>query len=775
MLSCAVVLAGALVPTAFGVTGQAWSGFKYGLLASGLLAAGSGLSVLLWWVLARRRRPVEIFRLFLGLGVLCWGTGQVCLAFDSFDHVVGYPAPGDMISTGAGPLCLLAMIFLPRRSASSWPGIRLGLDAVVVGCGLTFVLWRVLLAPSGGLLETQKFGTAVFVLADCVTFAGVLLMAVRDVRSRIWPAVLGVLCHVSADLSVILHAERDGARVDPWWAMALWCLAWPLIAVTIVRFRASSRFGGENLQDRREATATQVATMATYFCLLATVLLSGDFTATDAATRGTLLLCVVIVPVMWGREMLGTHLRVRLTAGLRAQADQDSLTGLPNRLALTNRIAELEPGDDNWVVLTLDLDGFKQVNDLLGSAAGDDLLVTVGQALSANVPARALIARIGSDEFALLSPGDLSDGQELGERLRLAVGSALNVKAPGLGVSASVGVGRLVRPSPDGEPGPEAGAGVGQPNHHDQLTGLVESAAALRAAKEGGRNAVVVYTGEVAQARERRFVLERRLRLAIERREVVTFGQPIVDLASGRLTGFESLARWTDDELGAVRPDEFIAVAEETGMVVELGAHLLEETLGAAGAAGVFAAGLTLSINASPIQLRVPGFADILRQQLARRRIPPELVIVEITEAILVAEGDAALAALAELHALGVGLAIDDFGTGYSALGYLRRFPVSIIKIDKSLTSSLLTEPKTMAIVEGVVRMAHRMGVRVTMEGIEDDVEADSCRAIGADRGQGWLFGRPLSWPKAAELIADLPPAQPTEVEQAWREISAEN
>jgi diguanylate cyclase len=766
LLLGALVVVAALIPARYGLTGRPWTAFRDGLFLSGGLAVTTGLVLLIWWLMVRRRRSVEISRLLLSLAVLCWGTGQLCLAFDSVDHVVAYPALGDLIGSGAAPISLLGLVFQPRRSITSWSGVRLGLDSVVLGSALTFVLWRLLLVKPEGVLDGRHANSGIFVLADCVVFSGVLLITVRDVRSRLWPAVLGVLCHVIADLGSMLAADQHAVRLDPWLSMSLWCLALPLVGVGIVRFRSSSPHGGEELQDRREAAATQVATVLTYSALLLALLVGIRIDTLNAVARGSLLLALLIVTVMWVREMISTRLRLRLTAGLRAQANRDSLTGLPNRRALTKRVAELENGDTAWVVLTLDLDGFKQVNDLLGHHAGDDLLVGVADALQRICPPGASIARIGGDEFAMLSPGDLEEGRQLAERLRLAIGEALELKAPGVGTSASVGVGRLVRRAPADTPvrsESEAEAALAG-RHRDQLAGLVESAAALRAAKESGRDAVQVYAGEVAQARERRLLLEFRLRRAIENRSIVTHGQPIVDLATGRLTGFESLARWSDDEIGMVAPDEFIAVAEQTGMVVALGEHLLEETLEAATAAGVFAAGLTLSINASPIQLRVPGFAELMRYHLNRCRVRPAHVIVEITEAILVAEGDLAVSTLAELHELGIGLAIDDFGTGYSALGYLRRLPVQVIKIDKSLTSSLLTEPKTVAIVEGVVRMAHRMGVRVVMEGIEDEEEADSCRAVGADSGQGWLFGRPTPWDKAAELVAQLPAATPVPV-----------
>lgn len=752
-----LIIVAALVPARFGLTDRPWTAFNDGVFLAGAIAVITGLAVLGWWLVVRRRRPMEIFRVLLALGVLCWGVGELFVAFDALDHTVAYPAPGDLIGSAAAPISLLAIICLPRRSISSWPGIRLGLDSLVVGSALTFVLWRTVLEPKD-VLEGWHLGSGIFVLFDCVLFSGVLLVAVRDVRSRVWPAVLGVLFYVIADLNVVLDANLHSVRRDPWLAMSLWCLAWPLIGIGIVRFRPRSRYGGPQLQDRREATASQAATMVTYSGLLVALLIATRIDGIDAATRSSLMLALLIVVVMWVREIISTHLRLALTSDLRAQADRDSLTGLPNRRALTKRVAELENGDAPWVVLTLDLDGFKQVNDLLGHHAGDDLLIAVADALQRNCPTDGLVARTGGDEFAMLSPGDLSDGRELAERLRLALAQALELKAPGVGTSTSVGVGRLIRQNRPGNPEPCEGepAPASTLKYRDQLAGLVESAAALRAAKESGHDAVQVYAGEVAQARERRLLLENRLRHAIENRTIVTYGQPIVDLATGRLTGFESLARWTDEVLGMVPPDEFITVAEQTGMVVALGEHLLEETLEAATAAGIFAAGLTLSINASPIQLRVPGYAEMISFHLARCQVPPEQVIVEITEAILVAEGDPAVSTLAQLHELGIGLAIDDFGTGYSALGYLRRLPVQVIKIDMSLTSRLLSEPKTVAIVEGVCRMAHRMDVRVVMEGIEDELEADSCRAVGADNGQGWLYGKATPWDAAAELVVQM-------------------
>jgi diguanylate cyclase (GGDEF)-like protein len=458
------------------------------------------------------------------------------------------------------------------------------------------------------------------------------------------------------------------------------------------------------------------------------------------AAVGILMLLVVLLPVNCLRDLVSTQLRLQLTSGLREQAFRDALTGLPNRGALTRRIAALDSSGP-WVVLTLNLDGFKRVNDLLGTIAGDDLLVAVASQIQQGA-GEGLAARIGGDEFAVLTPGDLDDGRRLAEALRVRVGAALAAGAPGLDTGLSVGVGNLVRRE-------ETSAAS-----RDQLSALVESAAALRAAKARGWGCIEVYAGEVARAHERRIRLEARLARAIRDRAIRTYAQPVVRLDNNQVVGFEALARWDDEELGTVSPVEFIEMAEQTGMVVELGEQLLQSTMEEAARAGVFAAGLSVAVNASPIQLRVPGFVDAVRYEIARARIRPSQVVIEVTEAILVADDDPAMRALGELTLLGVGVAIDDFGTGYSALGYLRRLPVQVLKIDRSLTQSLLAEAKTVAIVEGVVAMAHRMGIRVVMEGIEDEIQADSCRALGADQGQGWLFGRPMPWADAAAVVA---------------------
>jgi diguanylate cyclase (GGDEF)-like protein len=754
-----LAVATAALPAAFGLTGQPDRATIWALFSSGAVGVSSGAIVIAWWARQwRAGREAPLWRFLFAVALVVWGAGQLMLWLSAWRGALVYPVTGDFVSGCAAPVSVAALLCVPRTSVSSWPGLRLALDTFVAGTGAALAVRSAFLASPHGGVVTDGIGTIVFIVADACVLSLVLLATIRDLRSRLVPAVIGVAAHVVADMTG-LYAAADGVRDFPWFTGSLWCLGWPLVALAIIRYRPRSAADADGTEfDRREALASHAATAIGVVLVGATLFGGADV----LADRGTALLLGAVMGVIALREVIGSLVRIRLTADLRRQAHRDPLTGLANRRALTARIARVADAR-SWTVLTLDLDGFKQVNDVRGHEAGDTLLVAVAKAVRRTCPGDGLAARLGGDEFAVLSPGGLADGARLGERLRLAVNAAVERHSPGLATSVSVGVGRLVRPDGDGPasgPGTASGSvcarGTRRAVADDRLVGLVESAAALRAAKAAGRDRVEVYDAEVAAARERRLTLEQRLRHAVAAGTVESYAQPVVDLDDGRLRGFEALARWTDEELGVVPPVEFIEVAEQTGLVVELGEHLVDVTLARAREAGTFAAGLRVAINVSPIQLRVPGFAEVVRSRLDRHEVPARLVTIEVTEAILVADDDPALRTLAELAALGVDLAIDDFGTGYSALGYLRRLPVQVLKVDRSLTADLRVDPKTHAIVEGVVGMAHRMGIRVVMEGIEDAADAEACRSVGADHGQGWLFGRPVPWAQAAALVSAL-------------------
>jgi diguanylate cyclase len=447
--------------------------------------------------------------------------------------------------------------------------------------------------------------------------------------------------------------------------------------------------------------------------------------------RVTLGLVLVLLVVIWVRERVTTGQRTALVRRLHAEATLDPLTGLANRRDLTRRLAR-GPGRQPWCLLTLDLDAFKTVNDVLGHQTGDRLLQAVADRLREVVPPRALVARVGGDEFAVLLPATAEEAQRLGEGLVAAVRRGCT-DVPGverLGLSASVGLAAV--------PAPGTGS--------DPLSALSAAGAAQQLAKAAGRDRVQLFDETAQRLRRRRLTVEQRLRAAIAAGDVQLHYQPIVELDDGRIAGVEALARWTDAELGPVLPEEFVAVAEESGLVVPLGELVLHEAVRQAVEAGLPSAGIRVSCNVSPLQLRVPGFHRVVEGALSALRMPPEWVIVEVTEAALVEEEGTQLRTLHRLVELGVTVAIDDFGTGYSALGYLRRLPAQILKIDKSLTSSLLAEPRSRAITQAVTNLARHIGLSVVVEGVESQTVADLVHAMGAQYAQGSLFGaaRPL-------------------------------
>ena len=406
--------------------------------------------------------------------------------------------------------------------------------------------------------------------------------------------------------------------------------------------------------------------------------------------------------------------RRRLRDGhLRRLAFEDSLTGLPNRSLFEQRIADTLAAGDPAVVAFLDLDDFKRVNDSLGHAAGDRLLEICGERLRKALRAGDLVARLGGDEFAILAR-DVADVDALVERLFDVLAAPVMLEGKRLHLRASIGI---------------ASTDTG-----DDL--LRNADLAMYAAKAAGTNRCAVFTDDMhvnAVARlDRREQLER----AIENAELVLHYQPIVDLDLGRVAGFEALARWQHPSRGLLGPGEFIPLAEETGLIVPLGRWVLRE---AARQAALWAGAPYLSVNVAGAQLEQPGFVDEVAGALRDGGLDPARLVLEVTESSLV--GDLEAERLQSLRRLGVRLAIDDFGTGYSSLSYLRRFPMDVLKIDRSFTRDACEDS---ALLNAIVAMGESLGLVLIPEGIEEPEQAEALRSLGCRLGQGYLFGRPV-------------------------------
>ena len=423
----------------------------------------------------------------------------------------------------------------------------------------------------------------------------------------------------------------------------------------------------------------------------------------------------------------------RAAEQLRYAARHDELTALPNRSYLMHILHDrlATAPIDGVAVLFVDLDQFKVINDSLGHEVGDLLIQEIAGRLRSALRDDDVLARFGGDEFIVVLSGEPID---VAERLRRAVHPPVTIGEHELYVTASIGYAT----------NHEAGM---SPN--DMLR---DADAAMYRAKARGRDCVEAFEAGGHETGVQALRTTGELRRGIERGEVVPYFQPIVDLESGRALGFEVLARWLHPDRGLLPPAEFLPLAEETGLLVDLGARILRDSMAQLAhwrAAGHAFANCSLSVNVGTRQLVDPNFYDVVVEALAETGIDAGSLWLEITETALLADVKAATVALRELRSLGLHLSVDDFGTGYSSLTYLKRFPVESIKIDRSFVAGLGIESEDSTIVEAVVRLGQSLGLSVVAEGIESPLQLARLRELGCDRGQGYLFGRP----RPAELI----------------------
>jgi diguanylate cyclase (GGDEF)-like protein len=423
-------------------------------------------------------------------------------------------------------------------------------------------------------------------------------------------------------------------------------------------------------------------------------------------------------------------------------ASHDPLTGLANRTALNVRLEHLLVSGTDVTVLFIDLDGFKLVNDSWGHAVGDELIVQVADRMRASLPSDVLLCRAGGDEFLVVEPTRTNDPQgtgfagfvitELSQPFQLSVGEV--VITPSIGVATSSRRARGVDP--------------------DTAETLVRDAdTAMYRAKDAGRRRAVAYDPSMGEHVRRRTELDRALRQALAARDIDVAFQPIVKLATGRLVGFEALARWQRPD-GLCPPDQFIPVAEENGLIVQLGEQVLARSLDELcrwRRSTPLEVGV--NVNVSVRQLQDPRFVEQVLTELAVRQLPVSALRLEVTESTLVGKDETANQSLRELEESGISVSVDDFGTGYSSLSYLSRLRVHEVKIDRTFVSGITTRPHDAAIVRATTAMAHAMNLGVVAEGIETVEQRDALVAMGIERGQGWLLGRPMTAEQAAQRV----------------------
>lgn len=592
----------------------------------------------------------------------------------------------------------------------------------------------------------------------------VVLLAARTILLGAWLDTVLLAVGLSATLIFrYLYLSKGNARAVPFLLTTL------TVLVSLSLWFNQGLFSGALLAyPVLLVVAGIVVTRALFFSLLL-VMLGTVVAVTWAAMTGLheyqavphgigrlvvvsslLLMCAAVV--WWlirNLEVTRVHLDDEMLRVQNSQADlthlsmHDALTDLPNRLLMQERfneaIALAEEDGTRVALMSFDLDNFKIINDSLGHAAGDELLRRIAERLKGLIRGSDTVSRQGGDEFlVLLGDVDTTETLELvARRFQELVARPLVLHDIELVTSLSIGISVY----------PDDGTDFG--------TLLKKAELAMYQAKAAGRNAYCLFSEEMNTNTYERLGIEQDLRQALVREEFKLQYQPIVDLHSGLPVAVEALIRWHQPERGLVGPTLFVGVAEQMGLIVEIGEWVLQEACEQAmrwREAGL--PDLIMSVNLSAVQLRRGNLEAVVKAALKDSGLPPHCLELELTESMLLQDSDASLILLQNLKALGVKLSIDDFGTGYSNLSYLQRFQVDTLKIDKSFVQNLGENTQHHAIVNAIVQMAHSLNLRTIAEGIEDQSTRQMLAELGCDLGQGYLFAKPLAPEDFAALAA---------------------
>jgi len=625
------------------------------------------------------------------------------------------------VGTAIGTLTLLAGVaVLPGAAESPGAALRHLLDGLVIAAAIWFVGWVLLAEPTrilGSATPMACRSVLIPAALAAISLGLTVVLALHAHRPRLTTVRMAAGVSLVALAAVAVGGGICQAR-DGWVLAGAVLLPGGLFVIARavkVADRPVEVVG--DLSER--GTAYAVVPMVAMVGALAYHLLRGGgfdvYAFLGAAVEGFALV---------GRQYLalgdvrGYTLRLRQSEShFRELAHTDPLTGLANRRGLRRALKAAQRPDVDLVLVGIDLDGFKTVNDMRGHDAGDAVLIEVGERLRRNLLADDVAARLGGDEFAVLMHGTADEAMLTAHRLLAVLGEPYEVDGGSVFLSASLGVadtGELIR----------------------------DADLALRYAKQRGKNRVERYQPRYDELLRRRGTLESELRHAIDREQLRLVFQPVVALPSMRPVGAEALLRWHHPTLGSVRPDEFIPVAEDSGLINRIGSWVLDQATRQL--ADWLAKGhdVWVSVNLSPKELHAADYAGQVADVLAEHGVPPQRLVLEVTEHAVATDMEELVSRLAELRATGVRIALDDFGAGYSSLGQLRTLPIDILKIDHALVAEPESRTGTAApLVDVVVRLGHRLGLEVLAEGIGTPAQRAVVEEAGCRLGQGSLFG----------------------------------
>jgi diguanylate cyclase (GGDEF)-like protein len=467
-------------------------------------------------------------------------------------------------------------------------------------------------------------------------------------------------------------------------------------------------------------------------------LVDNSWMAGTLAGTTFLILCATLALSVLDSRMASKT--AKMAASLKHANDElqkvallDPLTKLPNRVLLEDRIeqaiTQAERSKLKCAVIFVDLDRFKTINDSLGHTVGDELLRAVGARLQTLVRAEDTVSRLGGDEFVILLREviDADDAAQVGDKILTELRLPFRAHEKELYITPSIGVSLY----------PLTG-------HTAQML-ITQADAAMYNAKQEGRNSCRLFASEMSTFFPERLMMENDLRQAVARREFALYYQPKVDLANGSVVGMEALLRWQHPSKGLVSPDEFIPLAEDTGLIVPIGRWVIEEACAQNKAwqrAGM--PHLRIAINVSAVQFKQKDLLDTIKYALESSGLSPEFLEVEVTETVVMQNASQAIVTLEKLSEMGIHVSIDDFGTGYSSLSYLKRFPIDKLKIDRSFIREISSNRDDAAIVRATIALAHNLRLRVIAEGVETEDQLQFLRALGCDEYQGYYKSKPV-------------------------------
>lgn len=685
------------------------------------------------------------------------------------------------------PPILLGVTLLPAKRLTWLALSKTVLDITIILLSVTLAFWSYWLGPlvvaEGGKSLNAQLIVLTSPIGDFILLGALILLLYRQPNGPIpkslyflsFGACISIIPDLNFGYQLVRGKSLTGSTLDQWldlgWAMA--SLSFGLAGVwqaTSSSFMTRSGLNGDTIGPPPAKLNTWLAYLPYGWALAVYLMLAQIPTHTPYMDTTWLTLAVgLIIGLVFIRQMVtlrennllfaqvhhqASALRSEVQERKKAEAQlahdalHDALTGLPNRVLFADRLRhaielKMRQGEYNFAVLFLDLDQFKVVNDSLGHATGDQLLIALTQRLRLCLRTGDTVARLGGDEFVLLleDTKDAEDATATANRILVMLRQPFNLIEHQIFVTASIGI-------------------VIDAANYDSPTDILRDAdIAMYQAKIQGKARSEVFSMRMREQAHTRLTLENDLRTVLERHELELYYQPILALRSDFIIGFEALLRWHHPQRGLIAPAEFIPIAEETGLIIPIGQWVLSEAchqLRTWQHQFPQLPRLTMSVNISGVQFKAPGFIEQVAATLEAAQLDPTMLRLELTESVWLNSTPAAIALFQRLSAMGIQLHIDDFGTGYSSLAYLQNFPIRTLKIDRMFLSKMDQDSNNRDMMRSVIIMAHDLGLETVAEGIETVEQLDRLKQFGCNYGQGYLLSRPIDRQAVEKLLTQL-------------------